>query len=61
MYIGEDGYKQKKRRMEYLPPKTYLMTASHTGMSKGARFAVVLSGWKGGEVWKEIAYANGRN
>ena len=44
MYIGEDGYKQKKRRMEYLPPKTYLMTASHTGMSKGARFAVVLSG-----------------
>jgi hexaprenyl-diphosphate synthase len=39
--------------------KTYLKTASL--MAKGARSAVVLGGCREGEVWKEIAYAYGRN
>ncbi|KAJ3515153.1 hypothetical protein NLJ89_g1933 [Agrocybe chaxingu] len=39
--------------------KTYLKTASL--MAKGARSSVVLGGCKEGEVWKEIAYAYGRN
>lgn len=39
--------------------KTYLKTASL--MAKGARAAVILGGCKEGEVWKEVAYAYGRN
>ncbi|KAI0931422.1 hypothetical protein AcW1_001173 [Taiwanofungus camphoratus] len=39
--------------------KTYMKTASL--MAKGARAAVVLGGCKEGEVWKEVAYAYGRN
>ena len=39
--------------------KSYLKTASL--MAKGARGAVVLGGCKEGEIWKEIAYAYGRN
>jgi hexaprenyl-diphosphate synthase len=39
--------------------KTYFKTASL--MAKGARSAVILGGCKEGEVWKEIAYAYGRN
>lgn len=39
--------------------KTYLKTASL--MAKGARAAVVLGGAREGEVWKEVAYAYGRN
>jgi len=39
--------------------KTYLKTASL--MAKGARAAVVLGGCGEGEVWKEVAYAYGRN
>lgn len=39
--------------------KSYLKTASL--MAKGARAAVVLGGCKEGEVWKEAAYAYGRN
>jgi len=39
--------------------KTYLKTASL--MAKGARSAVVLGGCREGEIWKEIAYAYGRN
>lgn len=39
--------------------KTYMKTASL--MAKGARAAVVLGGCKQGEIWKEIAYAYGRN
>lgn len=39
--------------------KTYLKTASL--MAKGARAAVVLGGCDEGEVWKEVAYAYGRN
>lgn len=39
--------------------KTYLKTA--TLMAKGARAAVVLGGTREGELWKEVAYAYGRN
>jgi hexaprenyl-diphosphate synthase len=39
--------------------KTYLKTASL--MAKGARSAVVLGGCAEGEIWKEVAYAYGRN
>lgn len=39
--------------------KSYLKTASL--MAKGARAAVVLGGVREGEVWKEVAYAYGRN
>ena len=39
--------------------KTYFKTASL--MAKGARAAVVLGGCREGEVWKEAAYAYGRN
>ena len=39
--------------------KTYLKSASLT--AKGARAAVVLGGCREGEVWKEVAYAYGRN
>ncbi|KAI5886430.1 terpenoid synthase [Schizophyllum commune H4-8] len=39
--------------------KTYMKTASL--MAKGARAAVALGGCKEGEVWREVAYAYGRN
>lgn len=39
--------------------KSYLKSASL--MSKGARAAVVLGGCREGEIWKEVAYAYGRN
>ena len=39
--------------------KTYLKSASL--IAKGARAAVVLGGCREGEVWKEVAYAYGRN
>ncbi|GLB35750.1 putative FPP GGPP synthase family protein [Lyophyllum shimeji] len=39
--------------------KTYLKTASL--MAKSARAAVVLGGCREGEVWKDVAYAYGRN
>jgi len=39
--------------------KTYLKTASL--MAKTARAAVILGGCSEGEVWKEVAYAFGRN
>jgi hexaprenyl-diphosphate synthase len=39
--------------------KTYLKTASL--MAKSARSAVVLGGCAEGEIWKEVAYAYGRN
>lgn len=51
-YVGGDSWNI------YLK-KTYLKTASL--MAKGARAAVVLGGAREGEVWKEIAYAYGRN
>ena len=51
-YVGGDSWNI------YLK-KTYLKTASL--MAKGARAAVVLGGAREGEVWKEVAYAYGRN
>ncbi|KAF9463746.1 terpenoid synthase [Collybia nuda] len=39
--------------------KTYLKTASL--MAKGARAAVTLGGCKEGDIWREVAYAYGRN
>ncbi|KAF8807985.1 terpenoid synthase [Phlegmacium glaucopus] len=39
--------------------KTYLKTSSL--MAKGARSAVILGGCKEGDIWKEVAYAYGRN
>ena len=39
--------------------KIYLKNSSH--MAKGARSAVILGGCREGDVWKEVAYAYGRN
>jgi len=39
--------------------KTYLKTSSL--MAKAARSAVILGGCKEGDIWKEVAYAYGRN
>ena len=39
--------------------KIYLKNASH--MAKGARSAVILGGCREGDIWKEVAYAYGRN
>ena len=50
--VGKDAWNM------YLK-KTYLKTASL--MAKGARASVVLGGCKEGEIWKEVAYAYGRN
>lgn len=55
--VGVEG-KTKNAWTVYLQ-KTYLKTASL--MAKGARSAVVLGGCEEGEVWKDIAYAYGRN
>ena len=55
---GTDGKVNRDVWNVYLK-KTYLKTASL--MAKGARAAVVLGGAKEGEVWKEVAYAYGRN
>ena len=51
-YVGSDSWNI------YLK-KTYLKTASL--MAKGARAAVVLGGARENEIWKEVAYAYGRN
>ncbi len=51
-YVGGDSWNI------YLK-KTYLKTASL--MAKGTRAAVVLGGAREGEIWKEVAYAYGRN
>lgn len=59
---GADGEKGNAKHQDawniYLQ-KTYLKTASL--MAKGARSAVVLGGCAEGEIWKEVAYAYGRN
>lgn len=39
--------------------KIYLKNSSH--MAKGARSAVILGGCREGDIWKEVAYAYGRN
>ncbi|EKM77544.1 hypothetical protein AGABI1DRAFT_121951 [Agaricus bisporus var. burnettii JB137-S8] len=57
--------KERKKNVKYPDAwnvylqKTYLKTASL--MAKGARSAVVLGGCIEGEIWKEVAYAYGRN
>ncbi|KAF5356950.1 hypothetical protein D9756_006372 [Leucocoprinus leucothites] len=59
---GLDGTEQSQKHQDawnvYLQ-KTYLKTASL--MAKAARSAVVLGGCTEGEIWKEVAYAYGRN
>lgn len=44
---------------EHYLRKIYLKNSSH--MAKGARSAVILGGCRDGDVWKEVAYAYGRN
>ncbi|KAH7930439.1 terpenoid synthase [Leucogyrophana mollusca] len=56
--VGAKSAAAEDRWAVYLK-KTYLKTASL--MAKGARAAVVLGGCREGEVWKEVAYAYGRN
>jgi hexaprenyl-diphosphate synthase len=59
--LGDGAHKAQTSREAwngYLQ-KTYLKTASL--MAKGARSAVVLGGCVEGEIYKEIAYAYGRN
>lgn len=61
---GRDEYEQVrpalgKENWHIYLQKTYLKTASL--MAKGARAAVVLGGCREGEIWKEVAYAYGRN
>jgi hexaprenyl-diphosphate synthase len=62
IYVGDDGKGRSDKHQNawniYLQ-KTYLKTASL--MAKGARSAVVLGGCVEGEIWKEVAYAYGRN
>ena len=53
-----DGQRTRDAWRTYLQ-KTYLKTASL--MAKGARAAVTLGGCKEGDIWREIAYAYGRN
>jgi hexaprenyl-diphosphate synthase len=48
-----------KAAWELYLEKTYLRTASL--MAKGARSAVILGGCQEGDIWKEVAYAYGRN
>ena len=56
---GEERTKTSREAWNVYLQKTYLKTASL--MAKGARSAVVLGGCKQGEIYKEIAYAYGRN
>ena len=54
-----EEYKGSKELWNVYLRKSYLKTASL--MAKGARAAVVLGGAREGELWKEVAYAYGRN
>ncbi|KXN81859.1 putative hexaprenyl pyrophosphate synthase, mitochondrial [Leucoagaricus sp. SymC.cos] len=56
---GEKGSRKHQDAWNIYLLKTYLKTASL--MAKGARSAVVLGGCTEGEIWKEVAYAYGRN
>ncbi|CAG7854148.1 Probable hexaprenyl pyrophosphate synthase, mitochondrial Short=HPS; Flags: Precursor [Serendipita indica DSM 11827] len=56
--VGTSGRVSQERWNIYLK-KTYLKTASL--IAKTVRGSVVLGGAKEGEVWKEVAYAYGRN
>lgn len=57
--LGLSGAPRVEKEMTTYLKKCYLKTASL--MAKGARAAVVLGGCREGEVWKEVAYAYGRN
>lgn len=54
-----EGPKTAEQAWDRYLRKTYLKSASL--MAKGARAAVVLGGCKQNEIWKEVAYAYGRN
>lgn len=56
---AEPSHAQVPDRWNTYLNKTYLKTASL--MAKGSRAAVVLGGCREGEIWKEAAYAYGRN
>ena len=60
MRLDNMGRKQKHQDVwnTYLQ-KSYLKTAS--AMARGACAAVILGGCAQGEIWREIAYAYGRN
>ncbi|KAJ6520251.1 terpenoid synthase [Mycena sanguinolenta] len=58
-WVGEVGVGGGKEAWNVYLKKTYLKTASL--MAKGCRASVVLGGCQQGEVWKELAYAFGRN
>jgi len=55
---GDGGRVNQHRWGTYLK-KTYLKTASL--MAKTVRSSVILGGCRDGEIWKEVAYAYGRN
>ena len=55
----EDGGRVSKHRWNIYLKKTYLKTASL--MAKAVRSSVILGGCRDGEIWKEVAYAYGRN
>ncbi|KAF8079047.1 isoprenoid synthase domain-containing protein [Lyophyllum atratum] len=57
--LGQIGPKRLTDAWDIYLRKTYLKTASL--MAKSARAAVVLGGCREGEVWKDVAYAYGRN
>ena len=54
-----DGKRVSQHRWNIYLKKTYLKTASL--IAKTVRSSVVLGGCREGEVWKEVAYAYGRN
>ena len=58
MRSGDEGRVSQHRWNIYLK-KTYLKTASL--VAKTVRSSVVLGGCRDGEIWKEVAYAYGRN
>lgn len=58
--IQKDGEKRvSQHQWNVYVKKTYLKTASL--IAKTARSSVVLGGSRDGEIWKEVAYAYGRN
>ena len=58
MCSGDNGRVSQHRWNIYLK-KTYLKTASL--IAKTVRSSVILGGCRDGEIWKEVAYAYGRN
>lgn len=57
--VEDNGGRVSQERWNMYLKKTYLKTASL--MAKTVRGAVVLGGSREGELWKEVAYAYGRN